>query len=826
VKTNAILAIFFLLLTGTTLLSQSVNIERKAYEAVRTKSDIQIDAQMEEVWLEANVASDFVAGFPKVDVLPAQQSKVRLIYDDEAIYIFAELLDERPDSIISDLSLRDETGNADLFSFMVDTYRGGQNALAFTLTAAGVQIDSKLSEDGEDTNWDAVWESAVEINDKGWYAEMRIPYFSLRFPETTEQEWRVQFTRDIRRHRESSYWSRIDPENSNFIVQIGDMTGVSNVKPPLRLSLNPFVIGYYNTVKDPSATPQTARGTAYGFGLDLKYGISDAFTLDMTLIPDFGQTQSDNVTLNLGPFEQVFEERRPFFTEGTELFSKGNLFFSRRVGDRPFNFFGVELEDGEELIENDPVTQLYNAFKISGRTAAGTGIGVFNAVEAPENAVIQKQNGELREFETNPLTNYNVAVIDQNLPNNSSATLINTNVFRRGTARNANTTGGLVNLKTEDQKWGTRVFGAVSQQFEESETTRGYAYNIGLDKLTGALTYGVEYNVESDQYDINDLGLLFSNNERSYSGRIGYTDFSPKRYFNRWNVSLNVDYQRLFNPNVYTDLDYNINSFFFTKSFDAFGLYAGGKPIDANNYFEPRTFDFETFSITRGFQFFGFFVSTDYRRTLALDVEYTNGNTFRDDQDYRLYRIAPRWRVNDKILLRFQTQYESNDHALGFVNRNGYEGDIPGLNEEGILYGFRDRYNWENTLTGQYVMSPTASLTLRVRHYQDEVNWTELGELNEDGWINTFAFDGLGADGVPLFDQNVNIFNIDMQYTKRFAPGSDIILVWKQQIAGNDQEFQRTYFQNLNGLTDLFQTNSVSLRIVYFLDYHSLKRRL
>jgi len=300
-----------------------------------------------------------------------------LLYDDEALYIFAELLDNQPDSITRDLSLRDNTGNADLFSFLLDTYRGGQNGLAFTLTAAGVQIDSKISEDGEDTNWDAVWDSAVEINDKGWYAEMRIPYFSLRFPETSEQEWRVQFTRDIRRHRESSYWSRIDPENSNFIVQIGDMTGVSNIKPPLRLSLNPFVVGYVNTIKDPESDPAKSTGTAYGLGLDLKYGINDAFTLDMILIPDFGQVQSDNVVLNLSPFEQQFEERRPFFTEGTELFNKGNLFYTRRVGGTPFNFYDVETEEGEEIIKNDNVTQLYNAFKVSGRTADGLGIGIY-----------------------------------------------------------------------------------------------------------------------------------------------------------------------------------------------------------------------------------------------------------------------------------------------------------------------------------------------------------------------------------------------------------------------------------------------------------------
>ena len=803
--------------------AQTIDIERKSYTAVRTDADIKIDGQMESAWSTANVADNFIQGFPEVDKLPSQESRVRLLYDDEAIYVFAELLDTDPDSIFRDLSLRDDTGNADFFSVLFDTYRGGQNGLSFAVSAAGVQRDSKLSENNDDTNWDAVWESKVEINDKGWNVEMRIPYFSIRFPEVDEQLWRIQFVRDIRRHRQSSYWSRIDPENSNFLAQIGDLDGITNVKAPLRLSLNPFVVGYVNSVKDPEGDPIKSTGTAYGLGLDLKYGLTDAFTLDMTLIPDFGQTQSDNVVLNLSPFEQQFEERRPFFTEGTELFSKGNLFYSRRVGGTPFNFYDLETEDGEEILENNNVTQLYNAFKVSGRTSSGTGIGVFNALEAPETAIIQDDQGNTREFQTNPLTNYSVAVIDQNLPNNSSATLINTNVYRRGEARNANATAGLVNIKTKDQKWGAQGFAAVSQQFESVEDTKGFAYRLNLDRLIGKWTYGVGYNVESDTYDINDLGLLFSNNERSYSASVVYNEFEPSRFFNRWNARINVNYERLYKPDAFSDLEFNINSFFFTKSFDAIGLFTGGKPIDGHNYFEPRTGDFETYSLVKAFQYVGFFLSTDYRRTFALDAEYVNGNTYEEDQDYRSYRLAPRWRVNDKILLRFQTQLESNKHALFYVNRNGYEGDVEGLSEDGILYGFRDRVNIENTFTAQYVMSNTAALTFRARHYQDEVNWGQLGELNDAGWIDPISFDGIGDDGVHLFDRNVNIFNIDLQYTKRFAPGSDIILVWKQQIAGSDKEFQRNYFDNFNGLKEHFQSNSVSLRIVYFLDYQSLR---
>ncbi len=804
----------------------SQTLKKTRYNIIRTAEDIVIDGKNnEKSWTVANIATDFTQFRPDPDLPPAQKSEVKLIYDDEAIYVFADLQDTSPDSIMTDLSVRDDTGNADWFAICFDTYTDGQNGLGFFVTAAGVQLDSKFSDGDDDSTWDAVWESKILHTDKGWQVEMRIPYAALRFADVEVQEWGLQFIRNIRRHREQSFWNRVDPEIDGNVIHFGRMDGLKNIKSPIRLSLNPFVIGYVNHFKDPSIDQVHSYGTAYGIGMDLKYGINDAFTLDMTLIPDFGQTQSDNQVLNLSPFEQAFEERRPFFTEGIELFNKGNLFYSRRVGDTPFDYFGAfnDLEDDETVIENENTTQLYNAFKISGRTSRGTGVGFFNAVEASQDAIIENAQGERRTYQTNPLTNYNVTVIDQNLPNNSFVTLINTNVYRKGDAYDANTTGGLVNLKTKDQKWGVRGFGAVSQQFRTEETDRGFAYNLEAEKLSGKWTYGVEHKIESDTYNPNDLGLLFSPNEKSYGAYINYNEYEPEKYFNRWDAGLSVNYARLYNPDVYDGLEWNFRSFFFTKGFNAFGLFTGGRPLDRHNYFEPRTGDFETYSLVKAFQFFGFFVSTDYRKTLALDLEYVNGNSYQYIERYRFYRIAPRWRVNDKLILRYQARIELNKNQFSYVNRNGYDGPIAGLSDDGILYGLRERYNVESLLTANYVFDNNTALTFRLRHYTDEVNWPTLGQLNDKGWYDPIAFDGIGDDGVPVFDQNVNIFNIDMQFTKRFAPGSDIILVWKQQIFGSDQEFQRDYFRNLSGLGAHPQSNSISLRIVYFIDYQTIR---
>ncbi len=167
--------------------------------------------------------------------------------------------------------------------------------------------------------------------------------------------------------------------------QEGDLTGIEKVTPPVRLSFYPYLShSYVNHY--PYNTPGI-KNTAISVdgGMDVKYGINESFTLDMTLVPDFGQVQSDNQILNLTPFEVKYKENRPFFTEGTELFNKGNLFYSRRVGGQPINYSAAydDLKPGETVVKNPTETRLYNATKLSGRLASGLGIGVFNASKRP-----------------------------------------------------------------------------------------------------------------------------------------------------------------------------------------------------------------------------------------------------------------------------------------------------------------------------------------------------------------------------------------------------------------------------------------------------------
>ena len=260
-------------------------------------------------------------------------------------------------------------------------------------------------------------------------------------------------------------------------------TDLENIKPPLRLQFQPYFSVYANHY--PSNIPGTKNLTSsLNGGMDVKYGISQALTLDMTLIPDFGQVKSDNTVLNLTPFEVKYNENRSFFTEGTELFNKGSLFYSRRVGGVPLHYDDVynNLGPNETVISNPQTSRLINATKVSGRLQNGLGIGFFNAVTAKTYAEVEDDNHVRRKIETNPLTNYNIMILDQTLKHNSSVSLINTNVWRSGSDYDANVTAALFDLNDKTNTWNLGGKVGTSNLIDylpgKENTNRLYAHHI------------------------------------------------------------------------------------------------------------------------------------------------------------------------------------------------------------------------------------------------------------------------------------------------------------------------------------------------------------
>ena len=308
--------------------------EKKSVQAFYITSPITIDGVLDEpAYSQAQPAKDFVQLQPYNGKPSYQPSEVYILYDQTAIYVGGMFYDSSPDSIFNFFSERDNIGMSDYFGIYFDPYNQGQLAYGFFITPAGVQTDLKAiktSYDYEDDSWDAVWQSKTRVTDKGWVVELRIPYSALRFPENGGGTWGLNMFRNIRRYNSNNSWNFIDREVSGFIHQEGQLTGIQNIKPPVRLSLSPYAAAYAE-FKDGKSSPDFT----YKGGMDLKYGISESFTLDMMLVPDFGQIQSDDNQLNLSPYELYYSERRQFFTEGTELFDRGGIFYSRRIGASP-----------------------------------------------------------------------------------------------------------------------------------------------------------------------------------------------------------------------------------------------------------------------------------------------------------------------------------------------------------------------------------------------------------------------------------------------------------------------------------------------------------
>ncbi|NNK72232.1 MAG: carbohydrate binding family 9 domain-containing protein, partial [Flavobacteriaceae bacterium] len=394
---------------------------KKSLNINKTSDAPKIDGILDDqAWEMAESATDFIQFRPEMGVtLSAEQrTTVKMTYDDDAIYIGAFLKDD-PEKIQRQFTTRDNFGNSDFFGVVLNPNNDAQNDTEFFVFSSGTQADAVASPDnGEDFGWNAVWDSQVKIVEDGWVIEMKIPYAALRFSNEKVQTWGIQFHRRFRLDNSQYSWNPIDRTQGNIGIYHGELTGIRNIEPPTRLSFYPFVSSLQKTYDGDSEGD-------YRIGLDVKYGITENFTLDATLIPDFSQAGFDNVTLNLGPFEQTFSEQRQFFKEGVDLFNKGNLFFSRRVGNAPTG--SVELSEDEILKDFPSEVKTLNALKVSGRTKKGLGIGFFNAITEKTDAVIENTaTGDIRKVVVEPFANYNILVIDQQFNRNSSISLVNT----------------------------------------------------------------------------------------------------------------------------------------------------------------------------------------------------------------------------------------------------------------------------------------------------------------------------------------------------------------------------------------------------------------
>jgi len=797
-----------LLLTITfSLLVFSQN-AKKEIIATRCSNAPHIDGTLnEEVWQNLPLATDFIQYEPANGQPSTQKTEVKILFDDAAIYIGAVMYDN-PDSILKYLSKRDEFLITDMLGIYIDPFNDAQNAFGFFVTSAGVQIDAKSTTFGEDFGWDAVWKSAVQIEDFGWVVEMEIPYSALRFPKTIAREWGLNMFRKINRHRETSTWNYVDISQDGFNQQAGILKGIENVESPVRLAFVPYTSAYLEKDSDSDAD---AYNYSLKGGMDVKYGINESFTLDMMLIPDFGQVQSDDEILNLSPFETFYDEKRAFFTEGIEMFQKADIFYSRRIGGKPASYDDVEDNIGinEEIDHNPSETQLINATKISGKTKSGLGVGFLNAMTLESVASIKDTiTGETRDFVTQPFTNYNVLVLDQSLKNNSYASLINTNVNHLNNNYTANVTGTDIKLFNKENSYYAIAKGALSQLYENDKSF-GFYTVAGFGKSKGNFKFEYENAIISDTYDPNDFGYLQRNNEMSNELTLRYNIYKPVWNFIKIYNTVEIEYTSLYNPRVFNAFELQYHVYSETKNHTSIGLDIEGGPIRSHDYYEPRV-EGRYLRLPKWYAVGGF-VSTDYSKKFALDIfSGIWGHNENNTNGYWL-GIEPRIRINDKMILIYRIDNDQDKNLMGYVDHTE--------NEDTIYFGKRMHKTLTNTANFSYIFNNKSSLSFRLRHYWSRVDYTDFYTLNSDGTLT------LTSDYTENEDINYNAFTIDLVYTWNFAPGSELLLVWKNNIDKEDEILIHNFRDNLNETWRSPQTNSFSIKLLYYLDYWYLVKK-
>jgi len=798
---------------------------------------IKIDGELNEAaWKDAPVADKFIALRPTPfrPENPDNASEVYFLYNAEGIYVGGYFHEKTKDSISHELVGRDGFGANDFVGVIFDTYYDKINGFEYFVTPMGEQMDAKqapnMNGDSEDFSWNAVWESSAKIHEDGWSFEMFLPYSAIRFGKSRIQDWGLNIVRRRQKSGEQLFWQSIDPNVNGFLTQEGLLTGLENIKPPVRLQLSPYFSTYQNHDANAKAG-ESKNATTFNGGMDIKYGLNQAFTLDMTLIPDFGQVQTDNLILNLSPFEQKFNDNRSFFTEGAELFNKGNLFYSRRigrVGDRPLHYWdvgeeGTHYNDSEMVYKNPRQVKLLNATKISGRTQGGLGIGFLNAITKPQYAVVKNtENGIERNIETDPLTNYNVLVLNQTLKHNSSVSLVNTNVWRSGKDYDANVTSGLFDLYDKKNTW--NVNGNVSFSNlvgVNNKTITGYAHALYMGKVSGHFNFQVWQELTNAKYDKSDLGYITNNNTMDQGVWAGYSWTKPTKWYNQFRLNTNLFYSRLVSPIdpqkradlMYQNTGYNINANGQLKNL----WYIGGNingGLKRNDFYEPRT----TGRVFRdkGKRFFNLWWESNYAKKISWggNVSFGKGSIF--NRTLFGYTLFGKIRFSSKFSIDQQLNVERTKDQAGYAATEGST----------IYFARRDVVFVENIFSAKYNFTNRMGLSLRARHYWSKVDPKQIYELDHNGDLQTPATPFTGN-----VNQNYNFLSVDMVYTWQFAQGSFVNIVWKSIGENYYDHFEKNYYHNFektvegNGYNNLTQFNSLSLKVIYFIDYLTVKNK-
>ncbi len=754
---------------------------------------IQVDGVLDDAdWQSVQPGSDFITFRPNEGEPSSQKTEVRVLYGKNAIYVGAMLYDTEPDRIRRILTRRDETNGADMFLAAFDSYNDKKTAYMFGVTAAGVQFDAILTGNGDDDSWDAVWDSAVRVTPEGWCLEMAIPYSQLRFTEggTT---WGVEFQRQIRRVGEESFWAPLtsDQTGSGIVQFFGRLEGLQDVSPRRVLQVAPYTLARANRFESAVDAGSASADYDAKVGVDFKVGLSSNVTLDATINPDFGQVDADPAQLNLTTFETFFQERRPFFLEGTQIFDftygsgDGALLYTRRIGgDAP----------------------IIGASKVSGRLASGLSVGVLAAATGQDR---------------NPDRWYGATRIKQEFgsQNYVGAALTGFSASDESSADVQTITGGGdwdLRVGADDQwKFEGSLAGSIRSVDGVADDLKGYALYVGFDQVKGNFTPGSGLRIYSPDFQINDVGRFRQTNllQARVGGNQRWNKGEPFGPFLRAETGGFTDQNWRYDDGTYRGSSINIFSFAQFTNFWSANLFASIADVGGVDVRETRGLG-PISNIRNGGINLG--VDTDSRKRFELEpgigfwLGEDGGTTINGELEFN-------WNASDQIELSSEVGYDVSDNWTAwtanesiidiggdlFIGTNPgrpdglvaddlvalpstaaslldgltpYEGDLQIANATGYYYpvfGSRDTRTFNWSTRANVIFTPKLSLQLYGQLFAARGRFSDFSLLANKDELRSFAYPKQPDFSFQSFQANTVL-------RWEFRPGSALFVVWTQ----------------------------------------------
>ena len=491
----------------------------KSINAYRTADKIEINGIMDlDEWAGSQVTSEFFQIDPKELSPPSEKTTVRVMYDDKNLYIFLEAFDSKPKLIKKTLARRDSWmdgfgNNSDWMGVTIDSKNDDYNGYFCGVNASGAIIDVALAGSDEyDRTWDAVWDVGVAFNENGWAAEFQFPFSMFQYENELNMVWGISFERMIHRLQETVEWPGKEKSVPVMMLPLGILKGLNNIPTANQLELVPYLLA------------GGSDGLDTDLGIDVRYGLTSKTIMKVTFNPDFGQVEADPSVLNLTAFETFYEEKRPFFSEGSDFFSQRiNLFNSRRIGKRP-NFY---IPEEGEINGLSNYTTILGATKIMGSTTSNINYGIISAITKEERATID-DSLSVRKTIVEPRTNYSIGRFEFPIFNTiSKVGFMGTNVIREN-AVGANVIGGDWNLSFLNN----RLFsnGQIIRSNVNNTLGNAFRFNIGYlnsDWWSARVWFGTS----DDKFDINDLGFIRRNNITWSGARLALRRQEPWGHF-------------------------------------------------------------------------------------------------------------------------------------------------------------------------------------------------------------------------------------------------------------------------------------------------------